>query len=113
MYQMKNLKMNCLALILGLCWLGISGVRAESLPVAGELRYRLDAQKAGEKENWYTKELQADTPETSGTLRLPNTLDTAGIAPNRDKPTLSRLYRATKYVGPAWYEREIEIPSTW
>ena len=33
MYRIKNLAKICLALILGLCWLGISGVRAESLPV--------------------------------------------------------------------------------
>ncbi|MEI6350214.1 MAG: hypothetical protein WCP06_03805 [Verrucomicrobiota bacterium] len=98
---MKNLEGKCLALILGLCWLGMSGVRAESLPVAGEWRHRLDVQKAGEKEHWFAKELQADTPETSGTMRLPNTLDTAGISPNKETPTLWRLYRATKYVGPA------------
>ncbi len=95
------------------CLLGVGAVRAEVLSVAGEWHYRLDAKKAGEKENWFAKELQADTPETSGTMRLPNTLDTAGISPNKETPTLWRLYRATKYVGPAWYERQIEIPASW
>jgi len=99
-------------LLAGFC-LSMAKARAESRSVAGEWGYRLDPAKAGQKENWFAKALSVEADGVSGTLPLPGTLDTAGVAPNKETPMLKRLYRATKYVGPAWYERQVEIPASW
>jgi len=47
-------------------------------------------------------------------IALPGTTDQAraGI-PNPEAPSLSGLYRPNVYTGPAWYQREIEIPLEW
>jgi hypothetical protein len=99
-------------LMVGL-WSSGSALGTDVVPVAGEWHYRLDPRDVGRQENWFAKELPGEASAASGVLSLPGTLDTAGVAPNTEAPTLMRLYRATKYVGPAWYEREIEIPAAW
>ena len=41
-------------------------------------------------------------------------MDDAGLGPKNTKPpTLEGLYRLYDYAGPAWYQRDIEIPSAW
>jgi hypothetical protein len=51
---------------------------------------------------------------TDGTpVRLPGTLDEAGIGfPNADRSD-QHLYKPLAYEGPAWFEREIDIPADW
>lgn len=55
--------------------------------------------------------------ETS--ITLPGTTDEARLGtkctlqPALDKPQLLHLTRAYSYVGPAWYSREIRVPSDW
>lgn len=50
---------------------------------------------------------------------MPGTLDDAGygkantLLPSLDKPQVLHLTRKHRYVGPAWYVREVEIPATW
>jgi len=47
-------------------------------------------------------------------ISLPGTMDDAGFGPkNTNTPTLEGPYRLHNYAGPAWYERDIEIPSDW
>ena len=41
-------------------------------------------------------------------------MDDAGLGPKNTKPpTLAGPYRLYDYAGPAWYQREIEIPAAW
>ncbi|RYX80369.1 glycoside hydrolase family 2 [bacterium] len=48
------------------------------------------------------------------TIRLPGTMDDAGLGPkNERKPDLSGPYRLYDYAGPAWYRRDIDIPTNW
>ena len=35
------------------------------------------------------------------------------LKPALEKPQLLHLTRAYSYVGPAWYSREIQVPSDW
>jgi hypothetical protein len=51
---------------------------------------------------------------TDGTpVRLPGTLDEAGIGfPNEDKSD-QHLYKPLAYEGAAWFEREIDVPADW
>ncbi len=50
----------------------------------------------------------------SDRIRLPGTINDAGLGPlNTAKADLSGPYFRHAYTGPAWYEREIEIPDDW
>jgi hypothetical protein len=52
--------------------------------------------------------------ELTGKIRLPGTIDDAGLGPKNTKPpTLEGPYRLYDYAGPAWYQRDIEIPAGW
>jgi hypothetical protein len=60
------------------------------------------------------KDADAFAHELPGTIKLPGTMDDAGLGPKNPKPpTLSGPYRLSDYAGPAWYQRDIEIPSRW
>ena len=75
----------------------------ETVSLAGEWRFQI----AGADAQGYAREL----PET---IRLPGTIDDAGLGPKNTKaPTLEGPYRLSDYAGPAWYQRDIEIPSAW
>ncbi|MGA2245537.1 MAG: discoidin domain-containing protein [Verrucomicrobiota bacterium] len=49
-----------------------------------------------------------------GTIRLPGTMDDAGLGPKNTKsPTLEGPWRLYNYAGPAWYQHDLEIPARW
>lgn len=86
----------------------LAGAR-ETRSLEGPWRFRLDAQQAGIKEKWYAASLGAET-----TIKLPATMDDAGLGPRNPKPpTLAGPSRLYEYAGPAWYQRDIEIPAAW
>ena len=72
----------------------------DTIPLAGEWRFEI----AGTNELAYARQLP-------GKIRLPGTMDDAGLGPKNTKPpTLEGPYRLYDYAGPAWYQRDIEIP---
>jgi beta-galactosidase len=72
----------------------------------GRWKFHLDDQKIGINQKWYAASLAGDT-----TIKLPGTMDDAGLGPSNTKPpTLAGPYRLYDYAGPAWYQRDIEIP---
>lgn len=100
--------------------------------LAGEWRLRLDAEDQGLTANW------PDAPLVGNDrITLPNTTDRAGFGFALDTNTMlygapfpvttrfpgvkapvradehGYLVRRYLFVGPAWYEREIEIPAAW
>jgi hypothetical protein len=105
-----------------------------AVSLAGEWRFRLDAADAGERESWFAQTL----PER---VRLPGGLTEQGIGDKpslktkwigdlqaekwASYPDLARyatpenfkfpfwLTPERHYVGPAWFQREIEIPRDW
>ena len=80
---------------------------AGTVSLAGVWRFRLDPQNVGVQQQWYATRLP-------GEIRLPGTTDEAKLGlPNPAKPTMDGLYRPNLYVGPAWYQRDIEIPASW
>jgi hypothetical protein len=108
-FMKRILQMLSLVLLCGQA----STSRAEStLSLAGDWRFQLDPQNAGLAGAWQTREL-ADT------ILLPNTISTAakGIPLNHeaklDKETLKHLHQRYAYVGPAWYQRNFELPADW
>ena len=77
-----------------------------TLPLAGEWRFRLDPRDAGIEEQWHRTDLPDRIP-------LPGSTDQHRLGNKNDKIEPRRLTRAWEYVGPAWYQRDIEIPRSW
>ncbi len=105
---------------------------AESIDLAGTWRVRLDESEAGVRQSWFRN----DFSEAAQPIALPGTLDQAGIGHPLDAQSMSygvpvlrtqwpsaaeitgadragHLVREHLYIGPAWYQRQIEIPETW
>lgn len=68
-----------------------------SISLAGEWKFGLSGDK-----------------EYSESIKLPGTIDDARLGPpNTKAPTLEGPWRLSDYAGPAWYQRDIEIPAAW
>ncbi len=67
---------------------------------------RLDPQSVGEKEAW-THATFTDP------IKLPGTTDEAHYGEKTVGATENMLTRLYTFIGPAWYQRDIEIPPTW
>jgi hypothetical protein len=89
-----------------------SSMASETLDLSGEWKLALDPNDAG----------LAAGPATwnfPDTIQLPGTLTLAGKGnpltrqPTLDKQTLQELHQRHSYIGPAWYQREVEIPAGW
>ena len=77
------------------------------LSLSGDWEYRPDPDNKGVQERWYNQRF-------GNRLQLPGTLDDAGygnpVVPPTEKDTLLHLTRKHRYVGAAWYRREITVP---
>ncbi len=84
----------------------------QPLDLSGTWQIALDSADLGLNEKWYNKQF-------GQTISLPGTTDVAGLGiPNTLKPALEKpqvlfLTRKNKYIGAAWYTRDIEIPKNW
>jgi hypothetical protein len=76
------------------------------LSLAGEWRVRLDPTSVGTDEHW-------ERADYSEAVHLPGSLDQNGKGTPNNEAHRSRLSRLHEYVGPAWYQREIDIPEAW
>lgn len=84
----------------------LDGAERETRPLAGTWRFRLDPTKVGETEKWYNLVL----PDR---IRLPGSTDEGGYGTKTTERIPWRLNRLVEYTGPAWYQRDIEIPEGW
>lgn len=88
-------------------------VERQELSLAGAWRVVLDSANVGEGERWFEQSLGGSN------INLPGTLDQAGLGENNElKPAmnnyvLSHLARKYQYIGKAWYQKEVELPSGW
>ena len=79
----------------------------EPVSLAGQWRFALDPNKEGVEKQYFNRELLER-------ISLPGSTDEAKLGtPNPNKPTLDYLYRLYLYEGPAWYQRDVEIPGAW
>ena len=76
------------------------------LDLSGEWRFALDSEDEGLVARWQDHEL-------SGTIPLPGTTDLAGIGEPDPDVTAGHLVRTHRYVGPAWYQRDVTLPEAW
>jgi hypothetical protein len=86
----------------------LSGIgSAATIPLAGQWRFSLDPNHEGAQKEYFNRDL----PER---ITLPGSTDEAKFGtPNPNKPSLDGLYRLYVYEGPAWYQRDIDIPAAW
>lgn len=88
-------------------------IKVAEINLAGNWVVVLDSLAEGEKEAWFEKKIEG------AAINLPSTLDQAGLGrPNQLEPglnnyVLSHLTRKREYIGPAWYQKEIEVPGNW
>jgi hypothetical protein len=73
---------------------------------AGEWRFDLDPDDLGVRAEWFSKSLP-------NRIHLPGTTDLAGYGEKTEGIEGGYLSRRFKYVGPAWYQRDLEIPPSW
>ncbi|MGE8243947.1 MAG: sugar-binding domain-containing protein [Sphingobacterium sp.] len=98
-----------LALLQSYCVLAVGG---HQLNLAGQWSVQLDPEDMGVKNGWTNRSFT--TP-----IKLPGTTDDAGLGtansltPALTKPQLSHLTRKHRYVGAAWYSKELFIPKGW
>ena len=91
-------------LLAGNTKIGAAPVSAISL--AGNWRFALDAKSVGTTDAWFLKNL-ADS------IELPGSCEQRGYGTKPNEPETRRLTHVLKYVGPAWYQRDIEVPQDW
>jgi hypothetical protein len=84
----------------------VTATRAETTSLQGRWAFRLDPSQVGEKQAWQKQSL----PDR---IKLPGTTDEAGYGEKDDGIEQGCLGRVHKYVGPAWYQREIDVPPGW
>jgi beta-galactosidase len=89
---------------MGSAWLCAAEPAAISL--AGRWSFQLDARGAGERERWFDRALPLS-------IQLPGSTDQAGFGEATTGSTYGMLTRVHKYIGPAWYQRDVEIPTAW
>lgn len=122
--------------ILGAAVLAATGARAAetTLNLAGDWRFALDRGDAGIAESWFARPLdgRARLPGSLTEQRIgdPVTLDTKWVGGIVDQSYFTDpayepyrrpgnikvpfwLQPETYYAGPAWYQRDIEIPADW
>jgi hypothetical protein len=101
------------AILACLLFSSLAAQAEESVSLAGKWRFSRDEAKKGLEAKWYAGQLKPSGDEPAE-IALPGTTDEAKAGrPNTKKPDYEGLYRTNTYVGPAWYQREIEIPDRW
>lgn len=100
--------------IIQVCGLLFTSCSQESdkLSLAGKWEFAIDSMDAGVAEKWFTRSF-------GDKIQLPGTMDAAGygaphgLEPSVGKPQILHLTRKKSYVGVAWYNRDVSIPSDW
>lgn len=99
--------------ISGLCCSALQGNAQQQISLAGSWKVKLDPQNAGLQQKWYTQKFDQS-------IKLPGTLDDAGIgkkttltADTLKREVVLELTRKHAYIGPAWYSKEVQVPSGW
>lgn len=101
-------------LIVCFCLMVFSACKETSpvISLAGEWQFAMDSTDVGVSEKWFDRSFDDK-------IQLPGTTDEAGygvpnaLPPSIGKPQILHLTRKNSYVGPAWYSREVTVPSDW
>lgn len=78
----------------------------ETINLAGTWHFSTDDKYSGEQEKWFINEL-------TDSIVLPGSMDENKKGNINRDTTDYHLNRKYVYTGPAWYQKEIEIPESW
>lgn len=89
-----------------------SFAQKKDIDISGIWTVKLDSSDVGIKEKWQSTlfDKKIHLPGTTDKYCLGNKIK---INPTLGKENLQHLSRKYKYVGPAWYSREIQVPENW
>ncbi|MCP4783005.1 MAG: hypothetical protein GY878_05585 [Fuerstiella sp.] len=76
-----------------------------TIDLSGDWAFQLDEKKVGQRERWFESDLKQS-------ITLPGSTDEAGFGA-KSEPDPVRLTREHRYVGPAWYQKTVELPESW
>jgi hypothetical protein len=82
---------------------GAGAAGGKTISLAGAWVCKLDPENRGQSERWQDRVIE------SSLVTLPGTTQTNGVGPVPPKQLISNLTPTTEYLGPAWYQREIEL----
>ena len=99
-------KLHIIVLIAIMCTLVKVSTAQQSIDLSGTWSFQLDNEKAGEQQRWYNNDLADE-------ILLPGSTDEQGFGAKAAEPQRFRLTREYRYVGPAWYQKTIEVPEDW
>lgn len=86
--------------------------KPDSMDLSGDWRFALDPDNKGVNEQWYAETLQ-------DSIRLPATTTTAGKGEvqaehlSLNAENLRNLFQENRYIGAAWYQRDVIVPANW
>jgi len=83
-----------------------AGAADNSISLSGNWNFKLDPDNLGIKEQWFKQQL----PDK---VKLPGSLDEQKLGFKNDEICLGHLTREYKYIGKAWYQKEVTIPENW
>ena len=89
-----------------LCFLAQVSIAQQSIDLSGIWSFQLDNEKSGEQQRWYNTDLKQE-------IKLPGSTDEQGFGVKAAEPQQTRLTREYRYIGPAWYQKTIDIPESW
>lgn len=106
---MKNLK-NFITILIAILFISncknASDVDSQTISLKGEWNFRIDPEKQGENEKWFTQEL----PDT---VQLPGSMDENKKGTPVVVTSARHLNRQYEYEGIAWYQKKVVIPQEW
>lgn len=77
-----------------------------TVDLSGNWSFQLDDARVGQQERWFVKDLKDE-------ILLSGSTDERGFGVKAAKPERTRLTREYRYLGPAWYQKTIEVPESW
>ncbi|MDP3000997.1 MAG: hypothetical protein Q8N47_26180 [Bryobacterales bacterium] len=83
------------------------GAQTNVIPLAGNWRFRLDAEKSGVPLRWQEQRFEGDG------IFLPGSTDQAGYGLKTAGASRGWLSRPFLFEGAAWYQRSVVIPEPW
>jgi hypothetical protein len=84
-----------------------------TLKLNGSWDYQLDYEDIGLIKEWYKQKLSKSNFILPGTTATNNVGEALEIKSELNRESVRCLRQQFRYVGPAWYQKKVEIPSEW
>lgn len=106
-FEMRLKPVLCGIIMLGMLSCQHTGENyTKTIDLSGSWAFELDSNNVGLEEKWFSKQL-------TDNIQLPGTTDENEKGIFLDERAVDRLSRVWYWKGPAWYQKEVEIPEDW